>query len=197
MTTINYNSEGLIPAIIQEAGSNTVLMLGYMNKEAFEQTLSTGNVTFFSRSKQRLWMKGETSGNVLRMVSWQLDCDKDALLIKASPEGNVCHTGSCSCFSGESANVLRILYSLERMIDGRFSSNCEGSYVRKLKKGGFPLMARKVGEEAAEVMVEAFRNEPHLFLEECADLLFHLLVLIRAKELKLADVLEILRERSR
>jgi len=193
--TFNYASNGLIPVIVQDATSQAVLMLGYMNEQAFEQTLATERVTFYSRSRQEIWVKGATSGNYLRLVNWSVDCDQDALLIQAIPDGPTCHTGSRSCFGEKALNPLQTLVNLERVIDQRFSVPTEGSYIQSLIDKGLPKIAQKVGEEGVEVVIEAMRDEPQLFLEESADLLFHYLILLRAKGVELKDVLEVLKSR--
>ena len=193
--TLNYNTDGLIPVIVQDAESQAVLMLGYMNEQSFEQTLVTELVTFYSRSRQEIWVKGATSGNYLRLVSWSIDCDQDAILIQAKPDGPTCHTGTISCFGERAISPLQTLVDLERVIDQRFSIPKQGSYIQSLIDKGLPKIAQKVGEEGVEVVIEAMRNEPQLFLEESADLLFHHLILLRAKGVELKDVLEVLQAR--
>ncbi len=193
--TLTYGTDGLIPVIVQDATSQTVLMLGYMNEQSFQQTLATELVTFYSRSRQEIWVKGATSGNYLRMVSWAVDCDQDALLIQAKPDGPTCHTGSVSCFGETTVNPLQTLVDLERVIQQRFSVPKEGSYIQSLIDKGLPKIAQKVGEEGVEVVIEAMRDEPQLFLEESADLLFHYLILLRAKGVELKEVLEVLQAR--
>jgi len=165
-----------------------------MNAEAFEQTKRENRVTFYSRSKQRLWTKGETSGNFLNLVSMQLDCDSDALLIKVNPEGPTCHTGTTSCFGEPDSKGF--LYDLERTIDQRISSDVPNSYTNKLFKRGMNKVAQKVGEEAVEVVIEAKDDNRDLFLNESADLLYHLLILLRAKNVSLADVERVLKGRT-
>ena len=186
--------DGLIPVIIQENTTNNVLMLGYMNSEAFEKTKLENRVTFFSRSKQRLWTKGETSGNFLNVVSIQSDCDSDALLIKVNPIGPTCHTGTKTCF-GE-PNAKGFLYELEQTIDQRISSDDPNSYTNQLFKRGINKVAQKVGEEAVEIVIEAKDNNRDLFLNEAADLLYHLLILLRAKNTTLSDVESTLSQRK-
>lgn len=193
--TLRYGTDGLIPVIVQDATSQTVLMLGYMNEQSFQQTLATQLVTFYSRSRQEIWVKGATSGNYLRMVSWAVDCDQDALLIQAKPDGPTCHTGSVSCFGEKTVNPLQTLVNLERVINQRFSVPKEGSYIQSLIDKGLPKIAQKVGEEGVEVVIEAMRDEPQLFLEESADLLFHYLILLRAKGVELKEVLGVLQAR--
>jgi phosphoribosyl-ATP pyrophosphohydrolase/phosphoribosyl-AMP cyclohydrolase len=193
--TLNYDTNGLISAIVQDAQTQQVLMLGYMNETTLRQTIDTGIVTFYSRSRQEIWVKGATSGNYLRLVSWSADCDKDALLITAIPDGPTCHTGAVSCFEAQPPTGLGILTQLEQTIQDRFTMPKEGSYIQSLIEKGLPKIAQKVGEEGVEVVIEAMRNEPHLFLEESADLLFHYLILLRAKGVSLDKVLEVLKGR--
>ncbi len=195
ISTLNYDDNGLISAIIQDARTQQVLMLGYMNETTLRQTLDTGIVTFFSRSRQEIWVKGATSGNYLKLVSWSADCDSDALLITALPDGPTCHTGSVSCFGTQSPTGLAVIAQLEQTIQDRFTTPKEGSYIQSLIEKGLPKIAQKVGEEGVEVVIEAMRNEPQLFLEESADLLFHYLILLRAKGVELDEVLGILRGR--
>ncbi|MFY9597748.1 MAG: bifunctional phosphoribosyl-AMP cyclohydrolase/phosphoribosyl-ATP diphosphatase HisIE [Dysgonamonadaceae bacterium] len=187
-------SDGLVPAIIQHTLTGQVLMLGFMNKEALEKTTSEGKVTFFSRSKNRLWTKGETSGNYLIVDEILTDCDGDTLLIKAYPQGPTCHTGSTSCFKEESAKGF--LYKLEHTIEQRIASNAENSYTNSLFKKGVNKVAQKVGEEAVELIIEAKDNNIDLFKNEAADLLYHFLILLKTKNLKLVDIEEVLQGRS-
>ncbi|MDD4379203.1 MAG: bifunctional phosphoribosyl-AMP cyclohydrolase/phosphoribosyl-ATP diphosphatase HisIE [Dysgonamonadaceae bacterium] len=187
-------SDGLVPAIIQHTLTGQVLMLGFMNKEALEKTTSEGKVTFFSRSKNRLWTKGETSGNYLIVDEILTDCDGDTLLIKAYPQGPTCHTGSTSCFKEESAKGF--LYTLEHTIEQRIASNAENSYTNSLFKKGVNKVAQKVGEEAVELIIEAKDNNIDLFKNEAADLLYHFLILLKTKNLKLVDIEEVLQGRS-
>lgn len=186
---------GLIPAIIQHAESGQVLMLGYMNPEAWQQTQQTGLVTFYSRSKQRIWVKGETSGNHLQLVSAQVDCDKDTLLIKALPKGPTCHTGSFSCFGEE--EVKGFIHILDSVVQHRKANPSENSYTNKLLNKGINKVAQKVGEEAVEVVIEAKDDNDELFLNETADLLYHTLVLLAAKGKTLEDVERVLHQRNR
>ncbi|HXL00028.1 MAG: bifunctional phosphoribosyl-AMP cyclohydrolase/phosphoribosyl-ATP diphosphatase HisIE [Dysgonamonadaceae bacterium] len=188
-------SDGLVPAIIQHTLTGQVLMLGFMNKEALEKTTSEGKVTFFSRSKNRLWTKGETSGNYLIVDEILTDCDGDTLLIKAYPQGPTCHTGSTSCFKEESAKGF--LYKLEHTIEQRIASNAENSYTNSLFKKGVNKVAQKVGEEAVELIIEAKDNNIDLFKNEAADLLYHFLILLKTKNLKLVDIEEVLQGRSK
>lgn len=192
---MKYDNDGLIPAIVQNAQTKEVLMLGYMNAEAFELTTSSGKVTFFSRSRNELWTKGETSGNYLQLVDWKLDCDQDTLLIQALPDGPTCHNGTSSCWGETNLRDFSVLDNLINTIDDRFTTPKEGSYIQSLIQKGLPKIAQKVGEEGVEIVIEAMRDEPQLFKEEAADLLFHYLLLLRAKEVKLDDVLEVLKGR--
>jgi phosphoribosyl-ATP pyrophosphohydrolase/phosphoribosyl-AMP cyclohydrolase len=187
-------TNGLIPAIIQDNITLQVLMTGYMNEEAYTKTREEGRVTFYSRSKNRLWTKGETSGNFLDVVSIVTDCDNDALLIKVLPTGPVCHTGTQSCF-GEEASAKGFLYKLEDIIDKRITEQSESSYTVSLFKKGINKMAQKVGEEAVELVIEAKDNDINLFKNEAADLFYHLLVLFRAKNVTLQDLEEVLKSR--
>jgi len=190
-----YEKE-IIPVIVQDASTNVVLMLGYMNKEALLETIESQLVTFYSRSKQRLWVKGETSKNFLHFVDMKTDCDFDTLLIKAKPDGNVCHTGAETCFNEENISD-DFLRSLEKIISGRKRYPVSGSYTSTLFKKGLNAIAQKVGEEAVELVIEAKDNHKKLFLNEAADLLFHILVLLREKNVELDEVLDILKERHK
>ncbi len=192
---MKFDTNGLIPAIIQNSKTKEVLMLGYMNEAAFNQTISTGIVTFFSRSRNEIWVKGETSGNYLRMNDWKLDCDQDSLLIQADPVGPTCHTGTSSCWGETKEPDFSVLKSLIQTIDERLTTPKEGSYIQSLIIKGLPKIAQKVGEEGVEIVIEAMRNEPQLFKEEAADLLFHYLVLLRAKEVNLLEIFEVLKSR--
>lgn len=185
---------GLIPAVIQDAFTQKVLMLGFMNKEALEKTKNERRVTFFSRTKNRLWTKGETSGNFLEVKDIKIDCDKDTLLIQVLPTGPVCHTGSDTCF-GDNNNKATDLGFLERTIQERKSNPKEGSYTNLLLDKGINKVAQKVGEEAVELVIEAKDDNKELFLNEAADLMYHYLVLLAAKEFELNDVINVLRER--
>lgn len=184
---------GLVPAIVQDADSRQVLMLGFMNREAFEKTLASRKVTFYSRSRQSLWQKGETSGNTLDLVSIQLDCDNDALLVKARPVGPVCHTGKHSCF-GENQEV-DVLSQLESIILQRKELMPGESYTASLLQKGLPYITQKLGEEAIETVVAALSQNKERIREESADLLYHLLVLLASKDITLKDVLEELKKR--
>ena len=186
--------DGLMPAIIQDAKTGKVLMLGFMDDEALDETEMTSLVTFFSRSKNRLWVKGETSKNFLHVVDIKIDCDNDTLLIKANPAGPVCHTGADTCFNevNESADFLS---DLETIISDRISSGSNKSYTAGLFQSGINKIAQKVGEEAVELIIEAKDTNDDLFKNEAADLLFHYLILLQAKGFKLADIIEILKSR--
>ncbi len=187
-------SDGLIPAIVQDFNTNKVLMLGFMNEEAVKKTEETGRVTFFSRTKNRLWIKGEESKNYLELKSMSVDCDNDTLLIKAHPLGPVCHTGADTCWSEKNHNDNFLLY-LEDIINLRKQANIEDSYVAKLLSKGINKVAQKVGEEAVELVIEAKDDNSGLFLNEAADLMFHYLVLLNAKGHTLQDVISILKTR--
>ena len=189
-------SDQLIPVIIQDASTNKVLMLGYMNSEAFEITQKLQKVTFYSRSKKRLWTKGEESGNFLNVKSIHLDCDKDSLLIYVEPEGPTCHTGTDTCWGEENKNPLAFLNVLEEIIAQRKAIDTDESYVASLFRKGINKIAQKVGEEAIETVIEAKDSDDQLFLNESADLLFHYLILLQAKGYKINDVIQILADRS-
>lgn len=195
---IDFNkSNGLIPTIIQDKETLQVLMLGYMNEEALQKTMNEGKVTFFSRSKNRLWTKGEESGNFLEVVSIKNDCDNDTLLIQVIPAGPTCHSGTYSCWSENKSTNFGILEQLEQTITNRWENEDVSSYVASLKVAGTHKIAQKVGEEAVEVVIEALRSDDSLFLEENADLLFHYLVLLKAKGFQLNDVLLVLKKRMK
>ena len=187
-------ADGLVPAVIQDYNTQKVLMLGFMNEEALKKTEETGLVTFYSRSKKRLWTKGEESGNQLQLRQILLDCDQDSLLIKAEPRGPVCHTGADTCWS-EKNHKDDFLYYLEHIIELRRTGIDEKSYVRQLFNKGINKMAQKVGEEAVELVIEAKDVNQALFLNEAADLLFHYLILLQAKDCSLADVVKVLEQR--
>jgi phosphoribosyl-AMP cyclohydrolase / phosphoribosyl-ATP pyrophosphohydrolase len=190
------NEKGIIPVIVQDASTNVVLMLGFMNQEALLETIESELVTFYSRSKQRLWVKGETSKNFLHFVDMKTDCDFDTLLIKAKPDGPVCHTGAETCFNEDNASE-DFLKTLEKIILGRKKYPVSGSYTSTLFKKGLNSIAQKVGEEAVELVIEAKDNHKKLFLNEAADLLFHTMVLLREKNVELDEVLDILKERHK
>lgn len=187
--------DGLVPAIIQDVDTMDVLMLGYMNEEAYEETLKTKKVTFFSRSKQRLWMKGEESGNTLDLKSIEVDCDNDTLLIKASPNGPTCHTGETTCWGDTASNQFGVIEELEKKINDRKINPASDSYVSSLFESGINKIAQKVGEEAVEVVIESKDENDDLFLNESADLFFHYLILLQAKGYGINDVLKVLKER--
>ncbi len=189
---------GLIPAIVQDAATSKVLMLGFMNPEAFAKTREEGRVTFFSRTKNRLWTKGEESGNFLQVKAMALDCDNDTLLIKAFPAGAVCHTGADTCWNEtNSADSLHFIAELEQVIQQRKSDAAEESYTAKLFAKGINKIAQKVGEEAVELVIEAKDENTDLFLGEAADLLYHYLVLLAAKGFSLKDVAQKLEQRKK
>ena len=189
---------GLVPAIIQDVNTLQVLMLGYMNQEAYEKTYQDKIVTFFSRTKNRLWTKGEESGNFLNVVSMRLDCDRDSLLIQVLPQGPTCHLGTQTCWAEEKETRFGILYELENTISQRLNlGNSEKSYIASLKEKGIEKIAQKVGEEAVETVIEALRSNDELFLNESADLLFHYLILLQAKGFKLDNVLKVLEQRKK
>ena len=186
---------GLVPVVIQDDNTLQVLMVGYMNEEAYIKTREEKKVTFFSRSKNRLWTKGETSGNYLNVVDILTDCDNDSILIKAQPEGPTCHTGSTSCFGEETPKGF--IYKLEQIINQRIIKNTEESYTNKLYKKGINKVAQKVGEEAVELVIEAKDENIELFKNEAADLLYHLLILLKAKGVNMQSIEEVLKERHK
>ncbi len=188
-------NNGLIPTIIQNVQTQQVLMFGYMNEEAFQKTTKEGIVTFFSRSKNRLWTKGETSGNFLKVVAVKEDCDRDTLLIQVIPNGPACHNGTTSCFANEPK--IPFLNELENVIDERISNPSSESYVASLFQKGINKIAQKVGEEAVEMVIESKDDNSDLFLGEAADLLFHYLVLLKAKGFRLENVETILKDRMK
>ncbi|APD07317.1 phosphoribosyl-AMP cyclohydrolase [Flavobacteriaceae bacterium UJ101] len=195
---INYSkNNGLIPAIIQDVNTQKVLMLGYMNEDAFQKTMETKKVTFFSRSKNRLWMKGEESGNTLEFIDVKVDCDQDTLLIQVKPNGPTCHTGTDTCWGEKNQHDLAFLSKLEEVIEDRKNNPVDESYTASLFKKGINKVAQKVGEEAVEVVIEAKDDNDTLFLNESADLLYHYLILLQAKNFKLKDVVNILKNRSK
>ncbi len=187
-------SDGLVPAVIQDFTTQKVLMLGFMNEEALKKTQELGKVTFYSRTKNRLWTKGEVSGNFLQLKSIAVDCDNDTLLIKANPIGPVCHTGADTCWSEKNHSEDFLLY-LEDVIELRRKASVDESYVARLTAKGINKVAQKVGEEAVELVIEAKDNNKDLFLNEAADLLFHYLLLLNVKGHKLQDVIDILKNR--
>ncbi len=192
------SSHGLIPAIIQDSETKNVLMLGYMNEESLQKTIETQKVTFYSRSKQRLWTKGEESGNFLNLVSIKNDCDGDTLLIQAKPVGPTCHTGADTCWQEENKENYGFISQLENTIKTRReNADSEKSYVASLFEKGINKIAQKVGEEAVEVVIEAKDDNDDLFLSESADLLFHYLILLQAKGFQLNDVVDVLKKRQK
>lgn len=193
---VNYDKTGLVPAIIQDAETKNVLMLGYMNSEALNVTLKTKKVTFYSRSKKRLWTKGEKSGNFLNLISISNDCDKDTLLVGVKPEGPTCHKGTDSCWGKKNTENYGFLSLLENKIKERKNSDKANSYTKSLFQEGINKIAQKVGEEAVEVVIEAKDNNSKLFLNESADLLYHFLVLLQAKDQELANVVAVLKSRQ-
>lgn len=193
---IDFNkTNGLVPVIIQDETTLQVLMLGYMNKEAFLKTEKEGIVTFFSRSKNRLWTKGETSGNFLKVKKMRVDCDEDTILIHAEPQGPTCHTGTTSCFAEETSRGF--LYKLEQTISQRIDTDDENSYTNQLYKRGINKVAQKVGEEAVELVIEAKDDDMDLFKNEAADLLYHFLILLKTKNTNLETVEEVLKQRNK
>ena len=191
------NSDQLIPAIIQDHQTKNVLMLGYMNDESYKKTLETKQVTFFSRSKNRLWTKGEESGNFLELIDIKLDCDNDTFLISVNPTGPTCHNGSDTCWNQTNSESFGFISDLERIIELRKEDvNNQNSYITSLFNSGINKIAQKVGEEAVEVIIEAKDNNDELFLDESADLLFHYLILLQAKNFKLSDVVKVLKKRN-
>ena len=194
---IKYNNDGLIPAIIQDSITKTVLMLGYMNAEAIAKTKETNKVTFYSRSKKRLWTKGEESGHFLNLISIKNDCDNDSLLIQVTPQGPTCHKGTDSCWGETNCESFGFLSALEKVIsDRRENAASHNSYVAELFEKGLNKIAQKVGEEAVEVIIEAKDDNDALFLSESADLLFHYLILLQAKGYKLETVIDVLKSRQ-
>lgn len=194
---LKFNEQGLIPAIIQDAKTKSVLMLGYMNQEAFDKTNELGKVTFFSRSKSRLWTKGEESGNFLELVSIKNDCDSDTLLVRVNPKGPTCHKGSDTCWDEKNESGFNVISRLEDTISQRILEGEGSSYVNTLVNSGINKVAQKVGEEAVEVVIEAMSNDDNLFLEESADLLFHYLILLQSKGFKMSDIERVLEKREK
>jgi len=201
------SADGLLPTVVQDSNTGVILMLGYMNEASLQKTKELGKVTFFSRSKSRLWTKGEESGNYLLFKDVLIDCDNDTLLIKATPTGPVCHTGTDTCFeeknstpyprSSDDGGTEDFLVTLEHTIEDRFKNPSESSYVSKLQRKGINKIAQKVGEEATELIIEAKDNNDDLFLNEAADLLFHMIILLKAKNYSLDDVKKVLQARHK
>ncbi len=187
--TIDFEKmNGLVPAIIQDAKTLKVLMLGFMNEDAYKKTVETGKVTFWSRTKQRLWTKGETSGNFLNVVSIKNDCDNDTLLIKVNPVGPVCHTGADTCWNETNENPIMFLTELQRFIEKRHEEMPEGSYTTSLFKEGLSRMTQKVGEEAVELVIESIKGDNERLIYEASDMLYHLIVLLTSKGLSIEDI---------
>jgi phosphoribosyl-ATP pyrophosphohydrolase/phosphoribosyl-AMP cyclohydrolase len=195
ISKIKFDSTGLVPCIVQDANTRVVLMMGYMTTESIQKTIDEKRVTFFSRSKNRLWTKGETSGNFLDVKNILIDCDNDTLLIEANPIGPVCHTGNDTCFN--QTNTGNFLQTLEKTIQDRKANPKEGSYTTKLLERGINKVAQKVGEEAVELVIEAKDNNRELFLNEAADLMYHYIVLLAAKGYSLNDVEQVLQSRHK
>lgn len=191
----NKDTIGLLPAIIQDNNTGKVLMLGYMNEESFNKTKETNKVTFFSRSKQRLWTKGEESGNFLEVVDISMDCDADTFLIKVNPIGPVCHTGKDTCWFEENKEEFSFLFQLEKLINHRKQYPKQGSYTNSLFESGLNKITQKVGEEAVELVIEAKDSNDDLFKNEAADLLYHLLVLFAEKNISVNDIIAVLKQR--
>ncbi|MFA6617842.1 MAG: bifunctional phosphoribosyl-AMP cyclohydrolase/phosphoribosyl-ATP diphosphatase HisIE [Candidatus Neomarinimicrobiota bacterium] len=193
---INFKKgKGLVPAIIQDDQTNKVLMLGYMNEETYQKTIETKLVTFYSRSRDEVWTKGETSGNYLHLVSISEDCDGDTLLLRVNPDGPVCHTGDDTCFGQENPDFSNFLQELEKIIADRRKNPSSSSYTNKLFEKGIAKIAQKVGEEATEVVIEAMRNNQDLLKEEISDLIYHLLVLMNDQGVSLNDINLVLKNR--
>jgi phosphoribosyl-ATP pyrophosphohydrolase/phosphoribosyl-AMP cyclohydrolase len=194
--SLNFDKmRGILPAIIQDAQTNEVLMLGFMNQEAYEKTVSEGKVTFYSRTKQRLWTKGEESGNFMNVVEIMEDCDADTLLIRVNPQGPACHTGMRTCFGETVQDNLAFLQNLQALLQSRKEELPENSYTAKLFRQGPRKIAKKLGEEAAELVIEAMDSDNESFLNEAADLLFHVTILLVDRGFKLEDVVKVLEER--
>jgi phosphoribosyl-AMP cyclohydrolase / phosphoribosyl-ATP pyrophosphohydrolase len=195
ISKVKFDDKGLVPCIVQDVATRVILMLGYMNSESIQKTIESKRVTFFSRSKNRLWTKGETSGNFLDVKDILIDCDNDTLLIEANPVGPVCHTGSDTCFSQK--NNGGFLQTLEKTIQDRKANPKEDSYTTKLFQSGINKVAQKVGEEAVELVIESKDNNRELFLNEAADLMYHYLILLTAKGFSIADVERVLESRRK
>ncbi|MDR1332188.1 MAG: bifunctional phosphoribosyl-AMP cyclohydrolase/phosphoribosyl-ATP diphosphatase HisIE [Tannerella sp.] len=197
-TNLDFDKQGgLLPAIIQDAQTGRVLMLGFMNEEAYRRTVETERVTFFSRTKRRLWTKGETSGNFLHVVGIRVDCDRDTLLVKVRPDGPVCHTGSDTCFGEANGGDLPFLDFLQDLVERRHREMPEGSYTTALFREGVNRMAQKVGEEAVETVIEATNGTDEGFIYEASDLIYHLIVLLTAKGYRLDDLARELKKRHK
>ena len=199
LRTIDFNKspDGLVPAVVQDAATQKVLMLGYMNAEAYQKTLSDGVVTFYSRSKNRLWTKGETSGNFMHVVECLVDCDGDTILVKVAPVGPVCHTGADTCFEEKNVGQASFLNYLQRVVRARKQNPSADSYTSKLFARGTNKIAQKVGEEAVELVIEAKDSNDALFKDEAADLLFHYLILLEHRNIDLDQIIDVLRQRHK
>ena len=193
----NKSPDGLVPAVVQDAATQKVLMLGYMNAEAYQKTLSDGVVTFYSRSKNRLWTKGETSGNFMHVVECLVDCDGDTILVKVAPVGPVCHTGADTCFEEKNVGQASFLNYLQRVVRARKQNPSADSYTSKLFARGTNKIAQKVGEEAVELVIEAKDSNDALFKDEAADLLFHYLILLEHRNIDLDQIIDVLRQRHK
>ena len=194
---VNFDKNGLVPAIVQDEKTKVVLMLGYMNTEAIYLTKKNKKVTFYSRSKKRIWMKGEESGNFLEFISMKSDCDNDTLLVRAIPAGNVCHKGDDTCWGEKNFEQISFVTELEEIISDRFSNRDENSYISTLFNKGINKIAQKFGEEAVELVIESKDDKDELFLNESADVLFHFLILIKSKGFSFTDVIDKLEDRKK
>ena len=194
---VNFDKNGLVPAIVQDEKTKAVLMLGYMNNEAIDLTKKNKKVTFYSRSKKRIWMKGEESGNFLEFISMKSDCDNDTLLVRAIPAGNVCHKGDDTCWGEKNFEQISFVTELEEIISDRFSNREENSYISTLFNKGINKIAQKFGEEAVELVIESKDDKDELFLNESADVLFHFLILIKSKVFSFTDVIDKLEGRKK
>jgi len=194
---VNFDKNGLVPAIVQDEKTKAVLMLGYMNTEAIDLTKKNKKVTFYSRSKKRIWMKGEESGNFLEFISMKSDCDNDTLLVRAIPTGNVCHKGDDTCWGEKNFEQISFVTELEEIILNRFNNRNEKSYISSLFSKGINKIAQKFGEEAVELVIESKDDKDELFLNESADVLFHFLILLKAKGFSFTDVIDKLEDRKK
>ena len=194
---VNFDKNGLVPAVVQDEKTKAVLMLGYMNTEAIDLTKKNKKVTFYSRSKKRIWMKGEESGNFLEFISMKSDCDNDTLLVRAIPTGNVCHKGDDTCWGEKNFEQISVVTELEEIILDRFNNRNEKSYISSLFSKGINKIAQKFGEEAVELVIESKDEKDELFLNESADVLFHFLILLKAKGFSFTDVIDKLEDRKK
>lgn len=194
---VNFDKNGLVPAVVQDEKTKAVLMLGYMNTEAIDLTKKNKKVTFYSRSKKRIWMKGEESGNFLEFISMKSDCDNDTLLVRAIPTGNVCHKGEDTCWGEKNFEQISFVTELEEIILDRFNNRNEKSYISSLFSKGINKIAQKFGEEAVELVIESKDEKDELFLNESADVLFHFLILLKAKGFSFTDVIDKLEDRKK